>query len=77
VKGLGGHRVAGRSFQRAARLDSPPLSLRPGTAAVWALIVGFTALAASVVRVAMPAWAGRIAMGVLIALGVTGAVLTV
>lgn len=54
----------------------PPLSLRPGTAAVWAMIVGFTALAASVVRVTMPAWAGRTAMGVLIALGVVGAVLT-
>jgi hypothetical protein len=54
----------------------PPLTLRPGTAVVWALIVGFTALAASVVRVAMPAWAGRIAMGVLIALGVTGVIST-
>jgi hypothetical protein len=54
----------------------PPLSLRPSTAAVWALIVGLTAVVASVVRVMTPAWVGRIAMGVLIALGVAGAVLT-
>lgn len=55
----------------------PPLSLRASTAAVWTLIVALAALIASVVEVALPGWTGRLAMGVLITVGIAGALLTV
>ena len=54
----------------------PPLSTRSSTAVVLALLVALATVVAISVRVALPGWAGRLAMGVLTAVGIAGALLT-
>lgn len=54
----------------------PPRSLRPNTAEVWATLLTLATVVAIVARVALPRWAGRLAITVLTAIGVAGALLT-
>lgn len=54
----------------------PPLTTRPNTAILWFMLTGVATVVAMVVRVALPRWVGRLAIGVLAVAGLAGALFT-